>query len=148
MSEIRIANLTITDAVVQYDPSKGTITLPAPEQVKEAVEPKFEMWKPELGAEYYSINSQGTVNRQTNENDNFDIAWIEVGNCFPTEEIAKLEHSCRLLGAEITQLRARGLDKSYMAVTKLSVLRDSEKRLVEMWKPYLMQAQEGQSNAI
>lgn len=59
--------------------------------VKKGNEPESKIWKPKYHDTYWIIDSLGKINRFTWCDDNYDKLVYEIGNVFPSEEIATEE---------------------------------------------------------
>lgn len=61
------------------------------EEIKNKLEPKKHVaWKPELEEDYYFICTTGTVSCSQYDNDYIDKFRLGTGNCYRTEEDAKM----------------------------------------------------------
>lgn len=59
--------------------------------IEKSIKPKNKVWKPEIGEDYYCINSDSNkmISYYHWQNDVYDKHYYETGNCFKTKEEAE-----------------------------------------------------------
>jgi hypothetical protein len=101
--DLNLSNVKLTDCKIEGGVLTAKLEAPATEEVKKAMSPSFEMWKPRLGHSYFYINVGGAVESAVNWGQPSDQLLIKSGNCFPTRELAETQAEIERITRKLNQ---------------------------------------------